>query len=80
MRAIFDAGVRIPQDLAIVGCGNFGYDDLLRIPLTSIDEDSEGLGLNAEKLAIGLTKPRPTASLKNLLMRLKLVGRFSSKR
>ena len=37
MRAIFDAAVRIPQDLAIVGCGNFGYDDLLRIPLTSID-------------------------------------------
>jgi LacI family transcriptional regulator len=40
MRAILDAGLRIPQDIAIVGCGDFAYDDLLRIPLTSIDQDS----------------------------------------
>jgi len=59
MRAIFDAGLRILQDLAIVSCGNFGYDDPLRMSLTSIDQDSEGLGLNAGKLAIGLTKRKP---------------------
>jgi len=80
MRAIFDAGLRIPQDLAIVGCGNFDYDDLLRIPLSSIDQDSEGLGLNAAKLAIGLTKRRPNAPPKNLLMPVKLVVRASSSR
>ena len=78
MRAILDAGLRIPQDVAIVGCGNFDYDDLLRIPLTSIDQDSEGLGLNAAKLAIGLTKRKPNAPPKNLLMPVKLVVRASS--
>jgi len=80
MRAIFDAGLRIPQDVAIVGCGNFDYDDLLRIPLTSIDQDSEGLGLNAAKLAIGLSKRKPNAPSKNLLMPVKLVVRASSSR
>jgi len=80
MRAIFDAGLRIPQDVAIVGCGNFDYDDLLRIPLTSIDQDSEGLGLNAAKLAIGLTKRKPNAPQRNMLMPVKLVVRASTKR
>ncbi len=80
MRAIFDAGLRIPQDVAIVGCGNFDYDDLLRIPLSSIDQDSKGLGLNAAKLAIGLTKRKPNAPPKNLLMPVRLVVRASSSR
>jgi LacI family transcriptional regulator len=80
MRAIFDAGLRIPQDVAIVGCGNFDYDDLLRIPLTSIDQDSEGLEFNAAKLAIGLTKRKPNVSPKKLLMPVKLVVRASSSR
>ena len=80
MRAILDAGLRIPQDVAIVGCGNFDYDDLLRIPLTSIDQDSEGLGLNAAKLAIGLTKRKPNAPRKDLLMPVRLVVRASTNR
>lgn len=43
MKAILDAGLRIPQDVAIVGCGNVHYDDLLLVPLTSIDQDTNGL-------------------------------------
>lgn len=80
MRAIFDARLRIPQDVAIVGCGNFDHDDLLRIPLTSIDQDSAGLGFNAAKLAIGLSKRKPKTPAKNVLMPVKLVVRASSKR
>ena len=80
MRAIFDAGLRIPDDVAIVGCGNFDFDDLLRIPLTSVDQDSEGLGWNAAKLAIALTKRKPNAAAKNVLMPVKLVIRASSRR
>jgi LacI family transcriptional regulator, galactose operon repressor len=44
LRAILDAGLQIPRDVAVVGCGNVHYDDLLRVPLTSIDQDSNGLG------------------------------------
>jgi LacI family transcriptional regulator len=28
MRAIVDAGLRIPQDIAVMGCGSFSYSDL----------------------------------------------------
>jgi LacI family transcriptional regulator len=78
MRAILDSGLRIPEDVAIVGCGNFDYDDLLPIPLTSVDQDSEGL--NAAKLGIGLTKRKPNGSAKNVVMPVKLVVRASTKR
>jgi LacI family transcriptional regulator len=80
MRAVLEAGLRIPEDVAIVGCGNLHYDDLLRIPLTSVDQDSEGLGLNAAKLATGLIKRKSGAPPRTLLMPVKLVVRASSKR
>jgi len=37
MRAIFEAGLKISKDIAIVGCGNTHYDDLLRVRLTSVE-------------------------------------------
>ncbi|MGH9512664.1 MAG: LacI family DNA-binding transcriptional regulator [Terriglobales bacterium] len=80
MRAILEAGLRIPDDIAIVGCGNVHYDDLLLIPLSSIDQDSNGLGLNAAKLAITLINRKSEAAPKNLLMEAKLIVRASSRR
>ena len=81
MRAILEAGLRIPQDIAIVGCGNVHYDDLLMVPLTSIDQDSDGLGLTAAKLAMSIIKKKTEVSApKSLLMQAKLVVRASSRR
>jgi len=80
MRAVLEAGLRIPQDVAIVGCGNLHFDDVLRIPLTSVDQDSEGLGLNAAKFATSLIKRKSGGPPKSLLMPVRLVIRASSKR
>lgn len=80
MRAIVEAGLRIPTDVAIVGCGNVHYDDLLIVPLTSIDQESHNLGVNAAKLAISIIKRKPDASPKSLIMPAKLVVRASSRR
>src|SRR5581483_3023878 len=33
-----EAGLRIPKDVAIVGCGNFHYSSKLQVPLSSIDQ------------------------------------------
>ena len=41
MRAILDAGLRVPEDIAVVGCGNLSYSDFLRVPLTSVDQNSK---------------------------------------
>jgi len=80
MRAILEAGLRIPEDVAIVGCGNLHFDDLLRIPLSSVDQDSAGLGTNAAKLALSFIKRKSAAPPKSLLLPVNLVVRASSKR
>jgi LacI family transcriptional regulator len=44
--------VRIPKDLAIIGCGNLHYDENLRISLSSIDQKSQRIGERAAQLII----------------------------
>ena len=80
MRAIFEAGLKIPEDVAIVGCGNTPYDDLLRVPLSSVEQDSLGLGATAAKLALNIVNQKSQASHKSLLLESRLVVRASSLR
>ena len=80
MSAILEAGLQIPKDIAVVGCGNVHYDDLLRVPLTSVDQDSYGLGTGAAKLALSIVKPKSKATPKTVLMPTRLVIRASSQR
>ena len=80
MRAIFEEGLQIPKDVAVVGCGNLHYDDLLRVPLSSIDQDSEGLGLSAAKLALSIVKNKSGVPARSILLEPKLIVRASSQR
>lgn len=50
MQAILEEGLRIPQDVAIVGCGNVLYASALRVPLSSVDQESETMGEHAAKM------------------------------
>ncbi len=67
MRAILESGLRIPEDIAVVGCGNLSYSDFLRVPLTSVDQNSAEIGNLAGELALSLvtakTAPRPKTRL-----------------
>ncbi len=64
MRAILEAGLRIPRDLAVVGCGNLSYSDFLRVPLSSVDQGSQAIGRQAADLAMKMAQkkgqPRPS--------------------
>jgi len=44
MNAILEAGLRIPEDIAVIGCGNVPYDAWLKVPLSSIDQQSATIG------------------------------------
>jgi DNA-binding LacI/PurR family transcriptional regulator len=59
MRAILDAGLRIPEDVAVVGCGNLSCSDFLRVPRSSVDQGSLTVGTLAEALALKLAHYRP---------------------
>ena len=44
MKAILERGLRIPQDIKVIGVGNFHYSDRLRVPLSTIDQSSDTIG------------------------------------
>jgi LacI family transcriptional regulator len=77
MEAALQAGLRIPQDIAFVGCGNLRYADYLRIPLTSIDQASERLGEAAAKRAVELAET-PDQPARTLRLEPRLIVRQSS--
>src|SRR5881275_2991237 len=61
MNFTLNQGLRIPEDIALIGCGNLHYDDSLRVPLSSIDQLSERIGQEAARVALAAlgSKLRP---------------------
>jgi len=80
MRAIFDAGLSVPEDIAVVGCGNLSYSDFLRVPLTSVDQNSKMLGKIAASRALKLAESKSPVPPKSELVAPHLVVRASSLR
>ena len=78
MKAILEAGLRIPQDMAVVGCGNIRNSDFLAVPLTTIDQDGRGIGLKTAKLALSLVE-QPSRR-RTILLEQRLIPRASSLR
>lgn len=81
MIAILDHGLTIPEDIAIIGCGNTHYASALRVPLSSIDQNSEMLGGSAARLALSLIeRENGVHQAEKILLEPKLVVRASSRR
>lgn len=80
MRAIFEAGLRIPEDIAVVGCGNVHYGKFLRVPITSVDQSSQSIGEQAGVLALSMIESKGQVAPRSILIEPKLVVRESSRR
>ena len=79
MKAILAAGLRIPQDIAVVGVGNIMFSDILQVPLTTIDQHPATMGLEAAKLLLRfITEKTPPAGFHRLLIPATLLVRQSS--
>jgi LacI family transcriptional regulator len=79
-RAILEAGLDVPKDIAVVGCGNVHYDDLLRVPLTSLDQDAAGLGENVARLTLNIIKKQSGSPPVSVLLPVRLVVRASTRK
>ncbi|MDE3103975.1 MAG: LacI family DNA-binding transcriptional regulator [Acidobacteriota bacterium] len=77
IEAALQAGLRVPEDIAIVGCGNFRYADYLRVPLSSVDHGTAELGRIAGEMALELSDKKGTQPRK-ALVEPRLVVRRSS--
>lgn len=54
MAALNDAGLDVPNDVAIVGAGNIHYGDMLRVPLTTVSWSTAAMGQAAAELLLEL--------------------------
>jgi len=80
MTAILDAGIRIPEDIALIGCGNLSFNSSLRVPLSSVDQRSVVIGQRAAQLAVSLVHADAGLRPKAILLEPTLVIRHSTNR
>jgi len=78
--AILDAGLRVPEDIAVIGCGNLHFDKSLRVPLSSIDQQSVAIGERAGKLLLSVIEARTPPQPKSVFLEPSLVVRQSTNR
>jgi LacI family transcriptional regulator len=78
MSTILEARLRIPEDIALIGCGNLPNDDWLRVPLSSIDQHSQTIGRRAAELALNLIESKQTPRVQTTVLEPTLVARLSS--
>ena len=77
IQATLQAGLKIPREMAIIGCGNFRYADYLQVPLSSIDQDTAELGRAAAQLTLSIADS-PQARVQSIVLKPRLVIRQSS--
>ena len=80
LKAILDAGLRVPEDVAVIGCGNIRYSEFLSVPLSSIDQNCVAIGEKAAQLVLGLINSRAPVAPMTVLLDPTLVVRRSSDR
>jgi hypothetical protein len=73
-------GVRVPEDMAIIGCGNLHYDDSLRVGLSSIDQHSRRIGEAAARIALGILGSQAPPAPETVILQPELVIRASTRR
>ena len=79
VKAILEAGLKIPADIAVVGVGNVHYSDLLRVPLSTVDQSSAQVGRNAAELLLQLIEKRARGT-RTILIPPQLIVRDSTQR
>ena len=80
MSTILEAGLRIPEDIALIGCGNLPNNDCLRVPLSSIDQQSKVIGRRTAELVLNLIEAKQPPRAQTIILEPALVVRSSTQR
>lgn len=77
MTAINEGGLRIPNDVAIVGGGNIHYGDMLRVPLTTVAWSTAEMGQSAARLLVAMVEGKKRPKEQHIIVEPELVVRES---
>jgi len=75
-----EAGLRIPKDIAFIGCDNLHFDASLKAPLSSVDHHSRQIGVRAARMLISRLKDKASGTSRHVALQPTLVVRASSVR
>jgi LacI family transcriptional regulator len=78
-QAILEAGLRIPEDVAVVGAGNIRYSSHFRVPLTTVDMDSPAVGEQAAAFLLERIEGRGAEVPRLFRAPLRIVERSSTR-
>ena len=78
MKAIWESGRHVPDDIAVVGAGDIAHGDLLRVPLTTVSWSKEELGRRAAALLLDQIGPHSAGPFQRVVIPPRLVVRDSS--
>ena len=78
MKAIWEAGLRVPEDVAVVGAGDIALGDLLRVPLTTVSWSRDEQGKQAGQLLLDRIGPEPPETFRSVVIPPQLMIRRSS--
>jgi LacI family transcriptional regulator len=78
MKAIWEAGLRVPEDIALVGAGDIALGDLLRVGLTTVGWSRDEQGRRAAELLLDRIGPKPSDEFRSIVIEPRLIVRRSS--
>ena len=77
MKLLLSRGIKIPQDIAIVGYGNLNYSDFLKIPLTTISQPAGDMGRFSANMLFEIIEGK-RKNKKQIFLKTELIVRESS--
>ncbi len=80
IRSVLAHGLRVPEDVAVIGCGNLALSTYLEVPLSSVDQGTGQLGEKAAQLALLLIEKPGDQPEKHVLIEPTVVKRASTPR
>jgi LacI family transcriptional regulator len=78
IRCLLANKLRVPEDVAVIGCGNLLLSSYLEVPLSSIDQSPQQQGEEAASMALSLIEGKTKSAPKYLLLKPKLIARQST--
>ena len=79
LKATLESGLRVPEDVKVIGAGNVHYSDLLRVPLSTIDQKSAQIGEQAADILLAMVGAKKRKAPKTVVIKPELVARESTR-
>lgn len=77
MKAAWQMGRRVPEDLAVIGAGDIAHGDMLRVPLTTVSWSRQELGAQAARLILEQIELHPDGPFRRVVVPPALLVRAS---